>query len=380
MSRARWHSLLGGWLLIAIASACGRNNSASGPGAGAPGTDGGAPGGQSETGGTPGGALGGESGEQGHAGAVLGSAGAGPGAAGAASGVSGMTSGGAGGTPVSGAAGSLGGSFVEGRGGTSGATTTGGSAGAAGGHPWIQLFNGTDLADWIPKFAGSAVGVNYKNTFRVVNGVLVVSYDQYQTWNGEFGHLFYKTKFSHYLLRAEYRFVGTQVSGGVSWGYLNNGLMLHCQDPAGMDLMQQFPVSLEFKLFGDDGKPVAAGAEPRTSGKICSPGTDVRINGALTLNQHCVETSTFHHAPNVWVTAEAEVHGSTHIQHRENGIVTADYTEPQLDPNDPNPERVYAKRLLDGGAPKLLSEGFIAIQSETHPTEFRKIELQELDE
>lgn len=253
-----------------------------------------------------------------------------------------------------------------------------GTAGGAGASAWIQLFNGVDLSGWTPKFAGSPLGVNYKNTFRVVDGVLVVSYDQYTSWNGEFGHLFYKTKFSHYVVRAEYRFVGKQVPGGVSWGYLNNGIMIHCQSPESMALEQQFPVSLEVKLFGDDGSPPLPGAEPRTSGKICTPGTDVRVNGKLTLNQHCVESSTFHHPPNVWVTIEAEVMGNAHITHRQNGMVTADYTEPQLDPNDPNMERVYAKALLDAGAPKLLSEGYIAIQSETHPTEFRKIELMVL--
>jgi hypothetical protein len=171
--------------------------------------------------------------------------------------------------------------------------------------------------------------------------------------------------------------VGRQVSGGVSWGYLNNGLMIHSQSPASMALDQQFPVSLEVKLFGDDGSPPMSGAEPRTSGKICTPGTDIRIDGKLTLKQHCVESSPFHHPPNVWVTIEVEV-DRTHITHRQNGVVTAEYTEPQLDPNDPNLERVYAKALLDAGAPKLLSEGYIAIQSETHPTEFRKIELMPL--
>ena len=293
------------------------------------------------------------------------------GGAGAASAASGGASAGASGT--GGGAGGVAGTSAP----TAGSGGSGGSGGAGGGA-WIQLFNGVDLTGWTPKFAGSPVGVNYKKTFRVVNGVLVVSYDQYSSWNGEFGHLFYKTKFSRDVVRAEYRFVGKQVPGGVSWGYLNNGIMIHCQSPESMALDQQFPVSLEVKLFGDDGSPPVPGAEPRTSGKVCTPGTDIRVNGKLTLNQHCVESSTFHHPPNVWVTIEAEVMGNTHITHRQNGMVTAEYTEPQLDPNDPNMERVYAKALLDAGIAKLISEGYIAIQSETHPTEFRKIELMVL--
>jgi hypothetical protein len=200
--------------------------------------------------------------------------------------------------------------------------------------------------------------------------MLVVAYDEYSTWNGEFGHLFYNEQFSHYVIRAEYRFVGEQVAGGVSWGLLNNGLMIHSQSPESMALDQQFPVSIEVKLF----------AQPNSiSGNVCTPGTDVRIDGQYTGNQHCIDTTTFHHGANEWVTIEAEVHGNTRIIHRQNGMVTAEYTEPKIDPNDPNEERIYAKQLLDAGAEPLLSQGYIAIQSETHPTQFRKIEIQLLD-
>lgn len=376
MGRATEYLFLTSLVVVPVVQGCGRAaQNTSGPGGSAESAGTGQGGRVEAGGGAPGsaGPLAGSSAQGG--GSALGSSGASPTAtAGAPAGGAGNPEGGRanGGAAAIAGAGPLSG----GQGG--GATSSAGAAGAGSGQPWIQLFNGVDLTGWTPKFTGSAVGVNYKNTFRVVNGVLVVSYDQYQTWNGEFGHLFYKTKFSRYLLRAEYRFVGKQVTGGVSWGYLNNGFMIHSQSPESMVLDQQFPVSLEVKLFGDDGTAQPQGSEPRTSGKICTPGTDVRINGNLTLNQHCVETSTFHQAPNVWVTIEVEVLGNTHIKHTINGIVTAEYTEPQLDPNDPNQERVYAKTLLDAGAPKLLSEGFIAIQSETQPTEFRKIELQVL--
>src|SRR6185436_6787309 len=86
---------------------------------------------------------------------------------------------------------------------------------------WIQLFNGRNLDGWTPKITGYPLGENYGNTFRVENGVLKVSYDQYTEFGGKFGHLFYKDKFSHYILAAEYRFVGDQVPGGPSWALRN---------------------------------------------------------------------------------------------------------------------------------------------------------------
>ena len=96
---------------------------------------------------------------------------------------------------------------------------------------WIALFNGKDLNDWTIKFKDHPLGENYKNTFRVEDGVLKVSYDQWDEFNDIFGHIFYKEKFSKYKLRVEYRFVGEQVKGGAGWALRNNGVMLHCQEP-----------------------------------------------------------------------------------------------------------------------------------------------------
>src|SRR5690606_17129004 len=46
--------------------------------------------------------------------------------------------------------------------------------------------------------------------------------------------------------------------------------------------------------------------------------------------------------------------------------------QPQLDPNDP-----HGRRLLDSGSDKLIDRGYIALQAESHPVEFRKIEILE---
>src|SRR6185436_16230818 len=83
----------------------------------------------------------------------------------------------------------------------------------AGRKEWLQLFNGRDLSDWVIKFAHHDLGENLNNTFRVEDGLLKVRYDKWTAFNREFGHIFYKQPFSYYLLAAEYRFVGEQVTG-----------------------------------------------------------------------------------------------------------------------------------------------------------------------
>jgi len=225
---------------------------------------------------------------------------------------------------------------------------------------WISLFNGKDLTGWTPKFAGHELGVNYKDTFRVQDGLLTVAYDQYENFNGEFGHLFYKDSFSHYRLRAEYRFIGEQVPNGPGWAFRNNGFMLHCQTPATMAKDQDFPVSIEVQLLGGDG------TNERSTGNLCTPGTNVVMNGQLVI-QHCINSSSKTYHGDQWVTAEVEVHGNRLIHHLITGETVLEYTEPHLD------ER-------DAGAGLLLGEGYISIQAESHPTQFRKIELLPLEE
>ena len=73
---------------------------------------------------------------------------------------------------------------------------------------WIQLFNGRNLDGWTVKITKHKLGENFGDTFRVEDGVLKISYDKYETLDGQFGHLFYKEKFSYYLVAVEYRFTG----------------------------------------------------------------------------------------------------------------------------------------------------------------------------
>jgi hypothetical protein len=228
---------------------------------------------------------------------------------------------------------------------------------------WISLFNGKDLTGWMPKIRGYELGDNWGNTFRVENGVLKVAYDKYEAFDNKFGHVFYKAPFSRYRMRLEYRFTGEQTPGGPGWALRNSGIMIHCQDPRTMAKNQDFPVCIEVQLLGGDGQ------NERTTGNLCTPGTNVVIGDKL-VTQHCINSKSKTYHGDQWVRAEIEVNGNGVIKHLINGQVVLEYQEPQLDPSDAD-----AKKLLEGGAAKMLSEGYISLQAESHPCEFRKIEI-----
>ncbi|MEJ2585759.1 MAG: DUF1080 domain-containing protein [Robiginitalea sp.] len=233
---------------------------------------------------------------------------------------------------------------------------------------WIQLFNGKDLEGWQVKIRGYEMGDNYKNTFRVENGILKVSYEQYDRYNNEFGHLFYEKPFSYYRLRAEYRFAGEQVAGGPDWAFRNNGFMLHSQSAAGMGLDQDFPISLEAQLLG------GRDAGERPTMNLCTPGSNVVIGGDLR-TEHCMNSSSKTFRGEEWITVEMIVLGDSVIHHLVEGDTVLTYGKPTMGGGaiagyDP-------EEYVEG---KPMTSGHIAIQAESHPTEFRKIELMELNE
>jgi hypothetical protein len=232
---------------------------------------------------------------------------------------------------------------------------------------WIQLFNGKNLDGWTPKITGYPLGENYGNTFRVENGVLRVVYDQYAQFDNKFGHLFYSRQpFSHYVLAAEYRFVGDQAPGGPSWAARNNGLMLHSQAPQTMQVAQDFPISIEVQLLG------GAPAPDRTTANVCTPGTEIFIKGAM-VRAHCTNSASQIYRGDQWVRVEVEVRGGDHVTHRVEGQTVLDYDMPRIGGGTVSDFDPAVKK--DGTA---LTAGYIAIQGESHPTEFRRIELLNL--
>lgn len=233
---------------------------------------------------------------------------------------------------------------------------------------WVSLFNGKDLTGWTPKIRYSEFGENTGETFRVADGLLSVRYDQYEEFGQKFGHLFYEKPFSHYRFRVEYRFVGEQCKGGPGWALRNSGVMVHGQDPKTMAKDQDFPVSIEVQLLAGNGKA------DRTTSNLCTPGTNVVMDGKLK-KQHCISSASKTHHLDEWVTAEIEVRGNKVIRHILDGDVVLEYNEPQLDERDAS-----AKPLIKAKDGKLaLTGGTISIQSESHPCDFRKIEIMILD-
>lgn len=232
---------------------------------------------------------------------------------------------------------------------------------------WHSLFNGKDLSGWTVKIAKHPVNENYANTFRVEDGVIKVSYDGYERFDNQFGHLFTDQPYSNYILRLEYRITGKAIDDAPHWAKLNSGVMVHSQSPLSMRVEQGFPVCMEFQFLA-----VGATAGTQTA-NVVTPSTNLEMNGKL-LTDHIVDSKSKHYPLDEWVTAEVEVRGNDEIVHRINGKEVLRYQRPQLDPKDED-----AKRLMARGAPLQLSFGHIALQAEGQPIWFRNIKIRRLD-
>lgn len=232
---------------------------------------------------------------------------------------------------------------------------------------WRPLFNGRDLSGWTIKIAKRPLGENYRDTFRVEDGIIKVSYDKWDVFDRQFGHLYTNQAYSNYLLRLEYRITGTAPADAPHWAKLNSGVMIHAQSPLTLTLDQEFPASIEVQFL-------AAGA---TAGKqtanAVSPGTHIEMNGKL-IKDHIIDSRSRLYPVDEWVQVEVEVRGNALIVHRINGAEVLRYQRPQLDPEDD-----AAKRLLAAGSPLQLSFGHIALQAESQPIWFRNIQIKPLD-
>jgi hypothetical protein len=236
---------------------------------------------------------------------------------------------------------------------------------------WIQLFNGKNLNDWLIKFAHHDLGVNLHDTFRVEEGFLKVRYDKWPIFTDEFGHIFYREPFSYYLLAAEYRFVGEQVRTerkDLAWALRNNGLMLHSPHPKTMLKDQDFPISIEVQLLGGLGT-----GKPRSTANLCTPGTHVVMNGKLH-TPHCTSSKSKTYEGDQWVRVEVLVHGDEIVKHMVEGQDVLEYTKPQIGGGNVNPVDPAVK--VDGTP---LTGGYISLQAETAPIDFRKVELLNLE-
>ena len=233
---------------------------------------------------------------------------------------------------------------------------------------WISLFDGETFDGWIPNFNHHETGVNWGNTFRIEEGIIQVRFDEYgEDYNDQFGHLYYHQPFSHFRLRLEYRFVGEMHPTAPSYVLRNSGVMFHSQDPYTMPVDQDWPISVEMQFLGGLGD-----GEPRPTGNMCSPGTEIVYNGTM-YPGHCLSSTSETYDGDQWVRAELIVLGDSLVTHIVEGDTVLQYTHPQIGGGVANN---YDPAIKEDG--KRLTEGFIALQAEGQPVDFRNIELLNL--
>jgi hypothetical protein len=212
------------------------------------------------------------------------------------------------------------------------------------------------------------VGDNLGDTFRVRDGILQVRYDKYGDFNDQCAHLYYKQPFSHYHIVVEYRFVGTLQPGAPDFSNMNSGVMLHSQDPRTMLRDQNWPIAIEFQLLASlgDGKP-------RGTGNARTPGTNVYVGDKFTTD-HVIYSTAKTYLPEEWVRAEAIVRGHRKMTHIINGENVLEYSRPEI---GGGVVTGYDPKVFIEGKP--IGEGFVALQSEGQPVDFRRVELKVLD-
>jgi len=245
---------------------------------------------------------------------------------------------------------------------------------------WIDLFNGKDLSEWTIKIANQDLGVNYRNTFRVQDSMIRIAYDAYDSFDDAYAHMYYKTPYSYYKLRFDYRFTGEQVKGGEDWNVRNSGIMLHSQSAESNDQGQYFPVSIEIQLLG------GLGEGERPTGNVCTPGTALVMDGKVDY-RHCISSNSKTYHGDGWVSAEVVVLGGESIIHLIENDTVLKYQSPQIGGGFTNPSReddwtsrgvVESKAGWIAKAGQILTQGYISLQAESHPIDFKNIRLLDL--
>jgi hypothetical protein len=247
---------------------------------------------------------------------------------------------------------------------------------------WISLFNGYDLSGWDIKIAGFPVNQNYLETFRVEDSTIRIRYDRYEEFNDAFGHMYYQIPYSHYKLKFDYRFVGEQLQGGETWNVRNSGIMLHSQSAASNEINQAFPVSIELQLLGglNEGE--------RTTANVCTPGTAVELGDTVNYD-HCINSASKTYHGNQWVHAEALVLGGESMTFYVEGDSVLGFQRPQIGGGFISASYEGsdwdAMGIIEGKeswiqkAGTILTEGYIALQAESHPIDFKNIYLLNLE-
>ena len=242
---------------------------------------------------------------------------------------------------------------------------------------WKSLFNGKDLTGWDIKIKDHPLNENFKNTFRIEDSMIRVVYNDYEKFDNQFGHLYSHQPYSYYKLKLQYRFVGDHLADAPEWADRNSGVMVHSQSAQSMNLHQDFPVSLEFQFLCGNGKDTVP------TGNVCTPGTFITYNGKTFLG-HIQNSNSKTFLKNEWINAEAEVYGDSLIRHIINGDTVLTYTNAMIGEGFVNNSLSWTTASITDSlfwinkANTPLKEGHIALQAESQPIDFRRIEILDL--
>ena len=243
---------------------------------------------------------------------------------------------------------------------------------------WIPLFNGVDLTGWTIKMSGFPLNENYKETFVVEDSMIRIKYDNYETFEEAYGHMYYEKPFSWYKIRFDYRFVGEQTPGGATWNVRNSGIMLHSQSAESSEFDQNFPVSVELQLLGglNEGE--------RTTANVCTPGTAVMMGDTVNFH-HCINSTSQTYHGDQWVHVEAVVKGGESMDFIVEGDTVLSFQRPQIGGGFINKQSAWETHgitrdieMWTAREGEILTEGYIALQAESHPIDFKNIELLDL--
>jgi hypothetical protein len=130
---------------------------------------------------------------------------------------------------------------------------------------------------------------------------------------------------------------------------------------------QDFPIALEVQLLG------GLGEGPRTTANLCTPGAHVVFQGKLH-TAHCTNSSSSTYDGDQWVRVEVVVHGDELIHHVIDGKTVLEYAKPQI--GGGSVSNVDPAVKVDGTP---MTGGYISLQAETAPIDFRKVELLNLE-
>jgi hypothetical protein len=239
---------------------------------------------------------------------------------------------------------------------------------------WISLFDGRTLDGWTTKIVGYPAGTDPLETFRARNGVIEISYDRYGgKLESRFAHLFYKTPFKAYRLALEYRFIGNveTMNNPPKRKPFNSGVLYFSEGPQRMKLNQPFPISVEAQLLAT----IPGSDHARFTGSACGMGTLLSLRGSR--HVECFDSNYPERPVGEWVLFELEVRPDGFVTQKINGQVVASFDRVHLDTAD---VRFPSQELIDAqGGNAFLASGYIALQAEGHPVEFRNLRLLNLD-